>query len=35
VSTVPGQPSLDSAQSGTFVLQKPPTLPSTNQVRLY
>ena len=35
VSVVPGRPYLDSALSGTFLLLKPPVIPSTNQVPLY
>ncbi len=34
VSVVPGQPCLDTALSGTFVLLKPATPPSTNNVPL-
>jgi hypothetical protein len=34
VSVVPGRPYLDSAVSGTFLLLKPPVIPSTNQVPL-
>ena len=35
VSRVPNRPYLDAAVSGTFMLLKPPTAPSTNEVPLY
>ncbi len=35
VSVVPGRPYLDTAVSGTFLLLKPPVIPSTNEVPLY
>jgi hypothetical protein len=35
VSLVPGRSHLDTALSGTFLLLKPPVIPSTNEVPLY